>query len=370
MSKNQHEEHGVILYNNPKSMMEGGYSVVYATQHPSVYEELSQYAANLGYTVKVLNLAHPEYSDTLDVVGEFEKLSGNISAMAGQLSQAICDGIEANTGVALSCSAKAMLLAFILYTILEMPRDKRNLRFLADLTEYDVDTLNAMIEDSILDVPKHAFRAVAYSHADAEKALSEIRLHFTNLLSANDNIANVMTYADIEPYLPANEKCLYIVFTSPTMVRYNRVVGYLFFWLLCASVGERGIGGKESNSKGIAVFADNKESLCGAESLIDFLGTAHGTIVEHEDTLYWFLKSKGIVESSLLQRNPEWRKQQLQDAKNYAHLIPEQEYNDSAWTCPYCGTHHKGLCHFCPQCGTRHERPCHEIKPCGLREDF
>lgn len=324
MSENAFESHGIILYNNPKSMMGAGYSVVYATQHPSVYEELSQYAANLGYTVKVLNLAHPEYSDPLEVFGEFEKLSGDV----GQLSQAMCDGIEANVGVALSSHAKTMLLAFVLFTMLEMPRDKRNLRTLAGLTEYDVDTLNTMIENSIHDEPKHAFRAVASSHENAGIALSEIGSHFANLLSAYNAISEVVSVSDIEPYLPAKEKCLYIVFTSPTMVRYNRVIGYLFFWLLCAYVSENGIGGKENNSKGIAIFADNKESICGAEPLIEFLAIAHGVTVELNDTVYGTLQSKGIWKSSLLHRDPKWREQQRQDATNRG------------------------------------------IKPCGLREDF
>ena len=95
-----------------------------------LYESMSQYLIDQGYTVKVFNLISMEHSDSWNCLGEV----GTSELMAQTFADIVLKSTSGEMKDAFWFNAELNLLkALVLYVALEMPPDKRNLGQVYDL---------------------------------------------------------------------------------------------------------------------------------------------------------------------------------------------------------------------------------------------
>lgn len=188
-----------------------GHSIIVTDPKGELYSLTQWYAQQHGYVVKVLNLQSPQYSDSWDVLGELEKTADSLDIEILDMCQLIIDNTGSPDGKddeAHKSGALNLLTALMFFIMLEMPRDKRQLGTVMDLLEYDDDTLNAMFEDAVHDLPKKPWRTY---YGGSQAFRGNLRAGLANRLKTLqlDSVRQMTGVSDIDILLPGRQKCIY-----------------------------------------------------------------------------------------------------------------------------------------------------------------
>ena len=120
-----------------------GESIIVTDPKSELYESMSQYLRDQGYTVRVFNLIEMDHSDSWNCLGEV----GGSELMAQTFSDIVLSNTSGDSKDRLLFNAELNLLkALVLYVSLEMPPEKRNLGTVYELlTKEDERSLNKIM---------------------------------------------------------------------------------------------------------------------------------------------------------------------------------------------------------------------------------
>lgn len=189
-----------------------GESLIITDPKSELFESMSVYLENEGYTVKVFNLVNPENSDSWNPLMEINR-DENIAAI-------LCDIIIQNTG-----SAKGdhfwdnaemnMLKALILYVEHSFPEESRNIgQVYKLLTLTSEKELNSLFELLPTSHPAKMPYCIFKKASDTVQSGVIIGLGSRLQIFQNKMIRSITTYNEIDLTKPGQEKCAYFCITS------------------------------------------------------------------------------------------------------------------------------------------------------------
>lgn len=110
--------------------MKRGESLILTDPKSELYESMSEYLRDNGYTVKVFNLIEMDHSDSWNSLNEV----GSSELMAQTFADIVLQNTSGDSKDAFWYNAELNLLkALVLYVALEMPPEQRNLATVYDL---------------------------------------------------------------------------------------------------------------------------------------------------------------------------------------------------------------------------------------------
>ena len=186
-----------------------GESIYLTDPKSELYEDLSSYCRECGYTVKQLNLIQLEHSDAWDCLGEIDD---------GSLIDVFCDVVIRNTTDKFDHfydnTEMDLLKALCLYVFHEYPPEKRTFPVAYKLLiNKSVDMLDAIFER----LPTHHPARGPYQlFAKAEKVKGNAVLGLGTRLQIMQNklVQQITSHDEIDLSLPGREKCAYFCITS------------------------------------------------------------------------------------------------------------------------------------------------------------
>lgn len=186
-----------------------GESVYLTDPKSELYEDLSFYFRESGYTVKQLNLIQLEHSDAWNCLGEIDD---------GSLIDVFCDVVIRNTTDKFDHfydnTEMDLLKALCLYVFHEYPPEKRTFpEAYKLLINKSVDMLDAIFER----LPTHHPARGPYQlFAKAEKVKGNAVLGLGTRLQIMQNklVQQITSHDEIDLSLPGREKCAYFCITS------------------------------------------------------------------------------------------------------------------------------------------------------------
>lgn len=186
-----------------------GESVYLTDPKSELYEDLSFYFRESGYTVKQLNLIQLEHSDAWNCLGEIDD---------GSLIDVFCDVVIRNTTDKFDHfydnTEMDLLKALCLYVFHEYPPEKRTLpEAYKLLINKSVDMLDAIFDR----LPTHHPARGPYQlFAKAEKVKGNAVLGLGTRLQIMQNklVQQITSHDEIDLSLPGREKCAYFCITS------------------------------------------------------------------------------------------------------------------------------------------------------------
>lgn len=186
-----------------------GESIYLTDPKSELYEDLSSYCRECGYTVKQLNLIQLEHSDAWDCLGEIDD---------GSLIDVFCDVVIRNTTDKFDHfydnTEMDLLKALCLYVFHEYPPEKRTFpEAYKLLINKSVDMLDAIFER----LPTHHPARGPYQlFAKAEKVKGNAVLGLGTRLQIMQNklVQQITSHDEIDLSLPGREKCAYFCITS------------------------------------------------------------------------------------------------------------------------------------------------------------
>ena len=203
-----------------------GESIFCTDPKSELYEDMSQYLRDNGYTVRIFNLIHPESSDSWNCLEEIE---GN-----EMMAQIFSDVIIKNTG-----SLKAdqfwdnselnLLKALVLYVELSYPAESKNIgevyKLLTLKTEKELTALFEVLPNSHpAKAPYYIFRQAA----DTVRGGIIIGLGSRLQVFQTKLIRKITSYDEIDLELPGRERCAYFVITSDQDSTFDFLVSLFF----------------------------------------------------------------------------------------------------------------------------------------------
>lgn len=186
-----------------------GESVYLTDPKSELYEDLSFYFRESGYTVKQLNLIQLEHSDAWNCLGEIDD---------GSLIDVFCDVVIRNTTDKFDHfydnTEMDLLKALCLYVFHEYPPEKRTFpEAYKLLINKSVDMLDAIFDR----LPTyHPARGPYQLFAKAEKVKGNAVLGLGTRLQIMQNklVQQITSHDEIDLSLPGREKCAYFCITS------------------------------------------------------------------------------------------------------------------------------------------------------------
>lgn len=189
-----------------------------------LYESMSQYLIDQGYTVKVFNLISMEHSDSWNCLGEV----GTSELMAQTFADIVLKSTSGEMKDAFWFNAELNLLkALVLYVALEMPPDKRNLGQVYDLLCNESERGLSKIMNSIrrehtnpytgeVMPPSPAFAPYAIFMQSSETVRSSVIIGLGSKLQVMQaqQVRNITSYNEIDLELPGKQKCAYFCIVS------------------------------------------------------------------------------------------------------------------------------------------------------------
>ena len=189
-----------------------------------LYESMSQYLLDQGYTVKVFNLISMEHSDSWNCLGEV----GTSELMAQTFADIVLKSTSGEMKDAFWFNAELNLLkALVLYVALEMPPDKRNLGQVYDLLCNESERGLSKIMNSIrrehtnpytgeVMPPSPAFAPYAIFMQSSETVRSSVIIGLGSKLQVMQaqQVRDITSYNEIDLELPGKQKCAYFCIVS------------------------------------------------------------------------------------------------------------------------------------------------------------
>ena len=203
-----------------------GESLYLTDPKSELYEDMSQYLKDNGYTVKVFNLIHPEHSDSWNCLAEIEG--------SELMAQIFSDVIIKNTGSLKGDhfwdnSELNLLKALVLYVEQGYPPESKNIgevyKLLTLKSEKELNALFDILPNSHpAKAPYHIFKQAA------ETIRGGIIIGLGSRLQVFQTklIRDITSYDEIDIELPGREKCAYFVITSDQDSTFDFIVSLFF----------------------------------------------------------------------------------------------------------------------------------------------
>lgn len=201
-----------------------GESVIVTDPKSELYESMSEYLREQGYTVKVFNLVQMEHSDSWNCLGE---VGGN-ELMAQTFADIVLESTSGDTKDAFWFNAELNLLkALVLYVALELPPDERNLGKVYDLLCNESERSLTHKMSSIrhehtnpytgeVMPPSPAFAPYALFMQSSETVRSSVIIGLGSKLQVMQakQVRDITSYNEIDLELPGKQKCAYFCIVS------------------------------------------------------------------------------------------------------------------------------------------------------------
>ena len=200
-----------------------GDSMVITDCKSELYESMSGYLRDNGYTVKVLNLINMDHSDSWNCLAEV----GDSELMAQTFSDIVLT-TSSDTSDAFWFNAELNLLkALVLYVSLEMPPDRRNLGTVYDMivneNERSLKKLMTSIRNEHVNVftgevmpPSPAYAPFSIFMQSSETVRTSVIIGLGSKLQVlqAQQVKNITSYSEIDLELPGKQKCAYFCIVS------------------------------------------------------------------------------------------------------------------------------------------------------------
>lgn len=201
-----------------------GESLICTDPKSELYDSMSQYLRDEGYTVKVFNLIQMEHSDSWNCLGEVQ---GN-ELMAQTFADVVLKNTSGDHPDAFWYNAELNLLkALVLYVSLEMPPENRTFGQVYDLlTNENEKGLNRIMESirrehtnpytgEVLP-PSPACAPFAIYKQSSETVRSSVIIGLGSKLQVLQSqlVKNITSYDEIDLELPGKQKCAYFCIVS------------------------------------------------------------------------------------------------------------------------------------------------------------
>ncbi len=198
-----------------------GESMIITDCKSELYESMSQYLLDQGYTVKVFNLIAMEHSDSWNCLGEV----GTSELMAQTFADIVLRSTSGELKDAFWFNAELNLLkALVLYVALEMPPEKRNLGQVYDLLCNESERGLSKIMNGIrrehvnpytgeVMPPSPAFAPYAIFMQSSETVRSSVIIGLGSKLQVMQakQVRDITSYTEIDLELPGKQKCAYFL---------------------------------------------------------------------------------------------------------------------------------------------------------------
>lgn len=201
-----------------------GESMVITDCKSELYESMSQYLIDQGYTVKVFNLIAMDHSDSWNCLGEV----GTSELMAQTFADIVLKSTSGELKDAFWFNAELNLLkALVLYVALEMPPEKRNLGQVYDLLCNESERSLSKIMNNIrrehvnpytgeVMPPSPAFAPYAIFMQSSETVRSSVIIGLGSKLQVMQakQVWDITSHNEIDLELPGKQKCAYFCIVS------------------------------------------------------------------------------------------------------------------------------------------------------------
>ena len=201
-----------------------GESLILTDPKSELYESMSEYLRDNGYTVKVFNLIEMDHSDSWNSLNEV----GSSELMAQTFADIVLQNTSGDSKDAFWYNAELNLLkALVLYVALEMPPEQRNLATVYDLlytqTEKGLSDIMASISHEHVNQytgellppsPAAAPYAIFKQSSDTVRTSVIIGLGSKLAVLQAQQVRNITSYNEIDLELPGKQKCAYFCIVS------------------------------------------------------------------------------------------------------------------------------------------------------------
>lgn len=189
-------------------------SVVITDPKGELYSDTAEMFRSEGYEVKVLNLVHPEHSDSWNCMSD---LHGD-TLLAQDLTNVIIGNTSSGKGDHFWDNGEANLLkALVLYVDFDNTRspEMKNLPAVYQLlTQYSERQLTAMFEKLPMDHPARAPYNLFAQASDTVRSGIIIGLGTRLQVLQNKSVAAITSRSDIDLTSPGRHKCAYFIILS------------------------------------------------------------------------------------------------------------------------------------------------------------
>lgn len=219
-----------------------GESVIVTDPKSELYESMSGYLRDQGYTVRVLNLIQMDHSDSWNCLGEV----GGSELMATTLADVILSNTGDRNNDAFWYSAELNLLkALILYVALELPKEEERTlakvyelictNSLDDLTTKMIQVgkarTNPMTGEYIPPSPAWPPYSIFMQASATVQSSVVIGLGSKLQVLQNEQVKSITSYNEIDLVLPGKQKCAYFCIVSDQDSTFNFLSSLFFSFL-------------------------------------------------------------------------------------------------------------------------------------------
>ena len=189
-----------------------GESLIITDPKSELYESMSQYLENEGYTVKMFNLVNPENSDSWNCLSEI----GGQETMAQLFADVIIQNTGSGKGDHFWDNAEMNLLkALILYVEQGFPPESKHMgQVYKLLTMRSEKELNSLFDLLPVSHPAKAPYCIYKQSSDTVRSGVIIGLGSRLQVFQNKLIRQITSYDEIDLTLPGKQKCAYFCITS------------------------------------------------------------------------------------------------------------------------------------------------------------
>lgn len=199
-------------------------SIIITDCKSELYNSMSEYLREQGYTVKVLNLIEMEHSDSWNCLGEV----GSSELMAQTFSDIVLSNTTGDDRDAFWYNAELNLLkALVLYVSLEKPPEERNFGTVYDMlvneterslrkimNDISEEHINAFTGEVMPPSPALAPFSIYMQSSETVRTSVIIGLGSKLQVMQAQQVKNITSYNEIDLELPGKEKCAYFCIVS------------------------------------------------------------------------------------------------------------------------------------------------------------
>lgn len=217
-----------------------GDSIVVTDPKSELYESMSEYLRNQGYTVKVLNLIQLEHSDSWNCLAEVKD-----ELMAQTFADVVLRATSGEESDAFWYNAELNLLkALVLFVAFELPAGERTFGSVYDMLVNENDRSlqhkmdNIRKEHTNLKTgermpPSPAYAPFAIFMQSSETVRSSVIIGLGSKLQVlqSKQVRNITNYTDIDLELPGKQKCAYFCIISDQDSTFEFISSLFFSFL-------------------------------------------------------------------------------------------------------------------------------------------
>ena len=188
-----------------------------------LYESMSGYLRDNGYTVKVLNLINMDHSDSWNCLAEV----GDSELMAQTFSDIVLTTSSESNDAFWFNAELNLLKALVLYVSLEMPPERRNLGTVYDMivnenerslkklmTSIRNEHVNAFTGEVMPPSPAYAPFSIFMQSSETVRTSVIIGLGSKLQVLQAQQVKNITSHSEIDLELPGKQKCAYFCIVS------------------------------------------------------------------------------------------------------------------------------------------------------------